>query len=278
MSNPANTPGQDIQNAITNYTNFQAIEKQARTDQQDNISAFKAKKGDPFTLMVIWLVFVLNNSPQTPWNAPSGMNTGTGKDKDGPGYLNLAGNSISDLSLQEQFSAAFNEPMTQQIQANFNSKSGDAGLTTIIGADGSTGIGLMLKTMNANPSLFGGKDSSTFTSLNSDLTDLQTQFTNIQSNAQWNVGADGTDHGGHLANFLYDVGDKNDTTGAAGINSTITQDLSSANQEYQTINGAVGTKIQFQTGTLNQWESLFQTLLKDFMTIWNQFTTNGKSG
>lgn|GEM_PF-6575390 len=257
MSNPS------IQQAADSYNNFvNNVQDVDQNQLQGNIDTWKNSSGDPFMLMNVWLTKILDAG--SVWDPT--MSGGYAKGD--ASYLSVAGDQISNVSLQMQFTAAYSGPITQIQNDLANAQNGDPNNTSL--NDIMTQIQNLQNGLTQNPSLFGGVNSTAYQQIDGALTDLNTQFSNIQNSGNW-----GTSN--QLGTFLSDVSNKNDTTGAAGIYNTITQDLSTVSQSVQTINGTLQEQMQFNVGTQEQWESLAQTLMKSQMSIEETFVNNQKS-
>lgn len=272
-----NTPktAKQVKDSVDQYNSFQTnFAKPDDIALSANINHWKSMTGDPFMLMNVWLTKILdagsiwdNNYNQKGFQQPNDAS-----------YLTRAGDQISDVSLQMNFTAAYSSPLTTDIQDQYNASGNINQILGNLPTSGpytgdktSTGISLMLGWVNdpkVAQQFFGGVGSSSQNGVLTALTSLANDFNQIKTSPNW---------GGSLSTFLSDVSDKNDTTGAASINNDITQQMSNLGQSIQTINGTLQEQLQFNVGTQEQWQSLAQTLMKTFMSIWQTFTGNQKS-
>jgi len=246
------TSEQAIYETIKNKEKFNPIQSADKAALANNIAVLKGMSGNPGAILLAFMLSVLNGG---------GINEKELADKgfEGNGngnYIQVAGNQITELSLTMKFIAAYGSE-AGNIQAELR-KGGS--IDTAIGS-----IDLLNKVLNEHPELFGGAESATCTLLKTTLSGLKDNLNLVKVRY------------GNLDTFFEAVANKNDSTGAAQLNGQIAEGVTNTTQAIQTWNSSLQQRVSFGIGTVEQWQSLCQTLLKSFNGVVSTATHNQKT-
>lgn len=269
-TNSIDFPGDAIKHSAERLMYFRDnIEQVQLNNLKNNISLFKGMKGDNFTLTLIFFTKILTAGGT--WDSKLSKK---GYANDDASFLKCSGNKITDFSLQMSFLADFSAPITSELQNPF--KAG-GNINKV-----SSGIDMLQDALKQYGDLLGGKGSSTYTTLDTALNSLKNSCDQIK--AGWGTDpSTGQARSGTeiMAAFMKDVGSRDSgqrgSDSASNIFNEVTQQIANMTQTTQTLNGTLGTKLQYEVGNQEQWQSLTQGLLKAFMQIWSTTTNNQKN-